>query len=188
MTNQIVADAGSCTVQVWHGRDWVYPQGLERGRHHRLRGPVCTHEVRPVPPPGHHSSPERGWVKGIMANTFTSISQCRGSALALANPAYTSQIDSRTGLSQGTRRGNRFYCLGGVVLDSDANAACNILARLYDQEITLYIPYGDMCSLLAERIRTAVGAAPPGLGFREYVTAPPLTESAVPAPVPKGAG
>ena len=43
-----------------------------------------------------------GWVKGVMADTLTSISRRRGSAPALVNPAYTSQVDSRTGLLQGT--------------------------------------------------------------------------------------
>ncbi len=37
-----------------------------------------------------------GRVKGLMAETRTSISRRRGSALVLANPAYTSQIDCRT--------------------------------------------------------------------------------------------
>ena len=31
-TNQIVADAGSYTTKVWHGRAWIYLQGLERGQ------------------------------------------------------------------------------------------------------------------------------------------------------------
>ena len=31
-TNQIVADTGSYTTKVWHGRAWVHLQGLERGR------------------------------------------------------------------------------------------------------------------------------------------------------------
>ena len=42
------------------------------------------------------------WTKGLMADTLTSISRRRGSASVLVNPAYTSQIDSRTGLLQGT--------------------------------------------------------------------------------------
>ena len=95
-----------------------------------------------------------GWVKGVMADTLTSISRRRGSALALVNPAYTSQVDSRTGLLQGRRRWDRFYCCDGVVLDADINAACNILARLYDEEITLYMPYREVKALLAERTRT----------------------------------
>ena len=63
-----------------------------------------------------------GWVKGVMADTLISISRRRGTALVLVNPAYTSQIDSRTGLLQGKRRWDRFYGLDGVVLDADTNA------------------------------------------------------------------
>ena len=62
------------------------------------------------------------------------------STLALVNPAYTSQIDSWTGLLQGTRRGDRFYCLEGAVLDADTNTACDIPARLYYDGIGLYTP------------------------------------------------
>ncbi len=129
-----------------------------------------------------------GWVKGVMADTLISISRRRGSAPALVNPAYTSQVDSRTGLLQGTRRWDRFYCLDGVVLDADVNAACNILARLYDEEITLYMPYRDVRALLAERTRTAVGTAPPGLELRGLATPSPSTESELPTPVQERIG
>ena len=60
--------------------------------------------------PYRHRDPHRrlnGWVKGVMADTLTSISLCRGSALVLVNPACTSQIDSRTGLLQGRCCGDR---------------------------------------------------------------------------------
>ena len=82
----------------------------------------------------------RGCTKGLMADTQTSISRCRGLALVSVNPACASPIDSRTGLLQGTRRGDRSCGLDGVVLDADTNAARNILARLYDDGITLYTP------------------------------------------------
>ena len=121
-----------------------------------------------------------GWVKGVMADTLTSISRRRGSALALVNPAYTSQIDSRTGLLQGRRQWDRFHCIDGAVLDADANAACNILARLYDDEITLYTPYRDVRALLVERTRLSVGTAPPGLELRGPATTLPSTESELP--------
>ena len=104
-----------------------------------------------------------GWVKGVMADTLTSISRRRGSALVLVNPAYTSQIDSRTGRLQGKRRWDRFYGLDGVVLDADTNAARNILARMYDEEITLYMPFKEVKRLLRDRTGTTVGTAPPGL-------------------------
>ena len=99
------------------------------------------------------AEPDRRKVKGVMADTPTSISRRRGSAPILVNPAYTSQIDSRTGLLQGRRRRDRFYCRDGVVLDADVNAACNIPARLYDEEITLYMPYRAMRAQLADYIK-----------------------------------
>ena len=49
-----------------------------------------------------------GWVKGVMADTLISISRRRGTALVLVNPAYTSQIDSRTGLLQESGVGTGF--------------------------------------------------------------------------------
>ena len=79
-----------------------------------------------------------GWTRGVMADTLTSRSRRRGSALALVNLACTSQIDSWTG----QRQWDRFHCLDGVVLDADANAACNILAGMHDDEITLYMSRG----------------------------------------------
>ena len=104
-----------------------------------------------------------GWVKGLMADTLTSISRRRGSALVLVNPAYTSQMDSRTGLLQGRRAGDKFHGLDGVVLDADTNAARNILQRLYDDGITLYMPYREVKRLLLDRSGTPDGTAHPGL-------------------------
>ena len=120
-----------------------------------------------------------------MADTLTSISRRRGSALALVNPACTSQVDSRTGLLQGKRRRDRFHCLDGVVPDADANAACNVPARPCDDEITLYMPHGEVKALLAERTRLSVGTARPRLELRGPATAPLSTESEAPAPVPE---
>ncbi len=138
--------------------------------------------LMPSAPYRHRDTTRRlnGWVKGVMADTLTSISQRRGSALALVNPACTSQIDSRTGLLQGRRRGDRFYCSDGFVPDADTKAACNIPARLYDDGIALYMPYRDVRALLAERTRTAVGTARPGLELRGLATPSPSTESEVP--------
>ena len=107
--------------------------------HHRLRGSGTPHEVRQGGPRNIQRR-LRGWTQGLMADTQTSISRCRGSALVSVNPACTSPIDSRTGLLQGTRRGDRCCGLDGVVLDADTKAARNILARLYDDGITLYTP------------------------------------------------
>ena len=105
----------------------------------------------------------RGGVKGPMADTLTSISQQRGWALVLVNPAYTSQIDAHTGLLQVTRRGDQFYGLDGVVLDTGTPTPPAILARIYGDEITLYTPHGKAQRLLRERIGTTKGMAPPEL-------------------------
>ena len=76
-----------------------------------------------------------GWVKGLMADCLSQISQRRGSSIESVNPAYTSQMDSRNGCLIGHRVGDWFYCFDGVVIQADVNAAKNILARLEDKEI-----------------------------------------------------
>ena len=52
-----------------------------------------------------------------------------GKHVCLVSPAYTSQIDSVTGLREGTRNGIRFYAKSGIVYDADINAAINIARR-----------------------------------------------------------
>ncbi len=92
-----------------------------------------------------------GWVKGIMAEAIESVSPRRGSTVILVNPAYTSQMDSRYGILLGERRGDLFYCFDGVVLPADQNAARNILVRLADTEIHLYMPYQKVKEILVKR-------------------------------------
>ena len=45
------------------------------------------------------------------------------------SPAYTSQIDHRTGERDGVREGGRYYGADGQLLHADCNAACNIAIR-----------------------------------------------------------
>jgi IS605 OrfB family transposase len=97
------------------------------------------------------------WTKGVMAEAIESVSQRRGSALCLVNAAYTSQIDSTTGLLLGARQGDRFYRANGDVVDADTNAARNILARLYDNEIHLYMPHQQVKAILASRTGQRLG-------------------------------
>lgn len=52
-----------------------------------------------------------------------------GKSVVLVSPAYTSQIDSITGLREGERRGCRFYAKSGLVYDADLNATINIAKR-----------------------------------------------------------
>lgn len=92
-----------------------------------------------------------GWVKGVMAEAISTVSQRRGASLSLVNAAYTSQMDSRYGALLGQRNGDTFHCFDGVVQDADTNAARNILARLNDSEIALYTPNRQVKAILLRR-------------------------------------
>ncbi len=81
------------------------------------------------------------WTKGVIAEALDCVSSRRGSTVVVVNPAYTSQMDSRTGCLDGKRQGDRFYCSDGVVLQADQNAARNVLARLYDPDIERFTPF-----------------------------------------------
>lgn len=52
-----------------------------------------------------------------------------GKHVCLVSPAFTSQIDSISGIREGERRGIRFYAKSGLVYDADINAAINIARR-----------------------------------------------------------
>ena len=154
------------------------------GRHHRLRGPVCTHAVRPVPPP----SPERVGQGRRGRNPHFDISAqrfCAGlgqSGLQLANRLPDGPVAGHV-----SRR--PVFFPKRIVPDVDISAACNNLARLDDDGKTLDIPVGHVRALLAERTWTAAGTCfPPGLEWPEHATAPLSTESEVPVSAPKCAG
>ena len=98
-----------------------------------------------------------GWVKGLMADCLSQISQRRGSSIESVNPAYTSQMDSRNGCLIGRRVGDWFYCVDGVVIQADVNAAKNILARLEDEEIQTWTPYRKVKDILLQRTRERFG-------------------------------
>ena len=68
------------------------------------------------------------------------------------------------GAARGSRaRATGFYGLDGVMPDADTNAVRNILQRLYDDGIALYIPFKAVKALLRERTGTTDGTAHPGL-------------------------
>jgi IS605 OrfB family transposase len=52
-----------------------------------------------------------------------------GKVVQTVSPAFTSQVDSRSGKRDGARKGRCYYCADGVVLDADWNAAVNIARR-----------------------------------------------------------
>lgn len=91
------------------------------------------------------------WAKGILADALNSVFLQRGVEHDIVNAAYTSQIDHRTGLLQGTRSGDRFTGIDGVVMQADENAAKNVLARFYDTEITRYMSKDEVKQILQKR-------------------------------------
>ena len=91
------------------------------------------------------------WAKGVLARSLDSVTTQRGAKHVLVNAAYTSQMDSSTGLLQGRRVGDKFYRENGDVLQADHNAALNVLARLDDCEITRFTPYKEVRQILLAR-------------------------------------
>jgi IS605 OrfB family transposase len=94
-----------------------------------------------------------GWTKGVIAQAIENISRRRGSAVIYVNAAYTSQMDSCDGALSGKRSGDKFYRENGEVLQADVNAARNVLARYYDDEISRWMPYQQVRSILLKRTR-----------------------------------
>jgi hypothetical protein len=91
------------------------------------------------------------WAKGTLAEALDSVCTQRNAKHVLVNAAYTSQMDSTTGLLQGKRMGDKFYRENGDVLQADHNAALNVRARLDDPEISRYTPYRQVRLILLAR-------------------------------------
>lgn len=91
------------------------------------------------------------WAKGLLAQALETVCKQRGVDHFLVAAAYTSQMDSLTGLLEGKRVGDKFYRVNGNVLQADLNASRNVLARLYDPEITRYTPYREIKKILLAR-------------------------------------
>jgi len=94
-----------------------------------------------------------GWAKGLLAEALASVTRRRSASFVLVNAAYTSQMDSITGLLEGKRVGDKFYHENGEVSDADWNAARNILYRLADFEIKLFTKFTTVKSILLKRTK-----------------------------------
>ena len=92
------------------------------------------------------------WLKSTIDEAISKYCFIYGTKLVYVNAAYTSQGDSRYDCALvGKRIGNSFIGFDEVVLDADINAALNILARLYDQEISLYTSPEKVKEILIKR-------------------------------------
>jgi hypothetical protein len=98
------------------------------------------------------------WAKGVLAEALDSVCMQRQASHELVCGAYTSQMDSATGLLHGKRVGDKFYRENGDVLQADHNAALNVLARLDDPDISRFTPHGE--------VRRIVTTQPPEKGKR----------------------
>lgn len=91
------------------------------------------------------------WAKSVLAEALDSVCAQRNANHVLVNGAYTSQMDSPTGLLKGKRVGDKFYRENGDVMQADHNAALNVLARLDDPEIKRFTPYQEVKRILLAR-------------------------------------
>ena len=91
------------------------------------------------------------WAKGVLAEALESVCTQRQAKHHLVNGAYTSQMDSTTGLLEGKRVGDKFYRVNGDVLQADHNAALNVLARLDAPGITRFTPHKEVRRILLLR-------------------------------------
>lgn len=96
-----------------------------------------------------------GWAKGSLTGALKTVFLQRGVYHDDVNAAYTSQIDSRTKRLEGTRKGDRFTGVDGVVLQADENAALNILDRFYDTQISRYATKEEVKRILLGRLSGA---------------------------------
>lgn len=87
------------------------------------------------------------WTQGVIAKALETVCQRCGASFVLVNPAYTSQMDSRSGTLWGKRFGDSFYCFDGAALQADENAARNVKARLFDPEINRWMPCQQVKSI-----------------------------------------
>ncbi|WP_293019177.1 MULTISPECIES: transposase [unclassified Moorena] len=91
------------------------------------------------------------WMKGQMRDSLEKWANWTGSVVTEVQPSYTSQVDSVTGTLLGKRNGDNFTRFNGVVLQSDHNAAKNILNRGTDKEITRYMNKTEVQAVLLRR-------------------------------------
>lgn len=91
------------------------------------------------------------WMKGELQDSLEVIAKETGSIVKTVNPAYTSQLDHSTGTLLGQRSGDRFISFSGDVFQADENAAKSILDRGHDDEITRYMRFEEVRSILLGR-------------------------------------
>ena len=108
-----------------------------------------------------------GWAKGVLAQALDEVCMQRGATHVVVNAAYTSQMDSFTGLLEGKRVGDKFHRANGDVLQADFNAARNVRNRIHDQEIARYMPHLQVKQILLARSSGATERQEASVGRRK---------------------
>lgn len=99
------------------------------------------------------------WMRSILDEAINKYSLIYDTKLVFVNAAYTSQGDHRYDSAlTGRRNGDTFTGHDGVVLDADENAAKNIKARMYDDEITRYTSAKKVKEILLLRAKKVLAA------------------------------
>lgn len=91
------------------------------------------------------------WMKGHMRDSLQKWANWTGSVITEVQASYTSQVDSVTGTLLGTRKGDNFIRFTGDVLQSDLNAARNLLVRGADKDITQFMCKEEVQAVLIRR-------------------------------------
>lgn len=110
-----------------------YASGAKRTRHNNSLGQVPFYEF-----------------KRILTYKATLL----GKEVVSVSPMYTSQTDSRNGVRQGNRQGCRFYCIDGVLLDADWNAAVNIAQRSKHPLSCVIVPFHGKLTYLSGKAQS----------------------------------
>ena len=82
-----------------------------------------------------------------LKSILTYKAQALGKRVETVSPEYTSQEDCRTNQRTGTRKGCRYYCNDGIVLDADWNASINIMNR-YKHSNSFSLPIDGRLNLI----------------------------------------
>ena len=96
----------------------------------------------------------------FIKHSLNGLSARYGVPVIEVNPAYTSQIDHRSGLLLGSRVGNQFYHASGGVSGADHNAAINILTRYQDGVIPIWWSKQKVYNHLFEATKQTVEKCP----------------------------
>ncbi|WP_028209454.1 transposase [Paraburkholderia mimosarum] len=107
------------------------------------------------------------WAKGVLAQALEEVCTQRGATHVVVNAAYTSQMDSFTGLLEGRRAGDKFYRANGDVLQADFNAARNVRNRIRDREIDRFMPHTQVKQILIARSSGATERQEASVGRRK---------------------